>query len=34
LPSSYFEKRFGAMWKASEKEFLERFRESLKAKRK
>jgi DNA-binding NtrC family response regulator len=34
LPSSYFEKRFGAMWKASEKEFLERFRESLKAKKK
>lgn len=34
LPSSYFEKRFGAMWRASDKEFLERFRESLKARRK
>ncbi len=34
LPSSYFEKRFGAMWRASDKEFLEQFRESVKAKRK
>ena len=34
LPSSYFEKRFGAMWRASDKKFLEQFRESLKAKRK
>jgi DNA-binding NtrC family response regulator len=31
LPSSYFEKRFGAMWRASDKEFLEQFKESLKA---
>ena len=29
LPSSYFEKRFGAMWKASDKKFLEQFRENL-----
>jgi DNA-binding NtrC family response regulator len=34
LPSSYFEKRFGAMWRASDKKFLEEFRESLKARRK
>lgn len=31
LPSSYFEKRFGAMWRASDKKFLEEFRQSLKA---
>ena len=31
LPSSYFEKRFGAVWKASDKEFLEQFKERLKA---
>jgi len=34
LPSSYFEKRFGAMWRASDKKFLEEFRQSLKAKKK
>jgi DNA-binding response OmpR family regulator len=34
LPSSYFEKRFGAMWRASDKKFLEQFRESLRATRK
>jgi len=33
LPSSYFEKRFGAMWRASDKEFLEKFRAALKVKR-
>ena len=33
LPSSYFEKRFGAMWRASDKEFLEEFRAALKAKK-
>lgn len=33
LPSSYFEKRFGALWKASDKEFLEQFRAALKAKK-
>ncbi len=29
LPSSYFQKRFGAMWKASDKKFLDQFRENL-----
>ena len=29
LPSSYFEKRFGAMWRASDKKFLDQFRENL-----
>jgi DNA-binding NtrC family response regulator len=32
LPSSYFEKRFGAMWKASDKKFLDQFRENLRPK--
>ena len=29
LPSSYFEKRFGAAWKDADKEFWERFKASL-----
>lgn len=33
LPTSYFEKRFGAMWRASDKEFLDQFRAALKAKK-
>jgi DNA-binding NtrC family response regulator len=32
LPSSYFEKRFGAMWRASDKKFLDQFRENLRPK--
>jgi DNA-binding NtrC family response regulator len=31
LPSSYFEKRWGAAWKNSDREFWNRFRESIKA---
>ncbi|UCB49770.1 MAG: response regulator [Deltaproteobacteria bacterium] len=33
LPSSYFEKRWGAAWKDSDKEFWERFRASIKARK-
>lgn len=33
LPSSYFEKRWGAAWQDKEKEFWERFRASIKAKK-
>ncbi len=31
LPSSYFEKRFGAAWQDNDREFWERFRASIKA---
>ncbi len=31
LPSSYFEKRWGAAWKAVDKDFRNQFRESIKA---
>jgi DNA-binding NtrC family response regulator len=34
LPSSYFEKRWGAAWQDEEKEFWERFRESIRARKK
>jgi DNA-binding NtrC family response regulator len=33
LPSSYFEKRWGAAWQNRDKEFWERFRASIKAKK-
>jgi DNA-binding NtrC family response regulator len=33
LPTSYFEKRWGAAWRDSDKEFWTTFKESLKAKR-
>jgi CheY-like chemotaxis protein len=33
LPSSYFEKRWGAAWQDNDKEFWERFRASIKAKK-
>ena len=33
LPSSYFEKRWGAAWKDQDKEFWERFRASIKARK-
>lgn len=33
LPSSYFEKRWGAAWKDNDKEFWERFRASIKARK-
>ncbi len=33
LPTSYFEKRWGAAWQDTDKEFWERFKASLKAKR-
>ncbi|MBW1998287.1 MAG: response regulator [Deltaproteobacteria bacterium] len=33
LPSSYFEKRWGAAWEDKDKEFWERFRASIKARR-
>ena len=33
LPTSYFEKRFGAAWQGTDKEFWERFRASVKARR-
>ena len=33
LPSSYFEKRWGAAWQDADKEFWERFRASIKARR-
>lgn len=31
LPSSYFEKRWGAAWQATDKEFWERFRASIRS---
>jgi DNA-binding NtrC family response regulator len=31
LPSSYFEKRWGAAWQDTDKEFWERFRDSIRA---
>ncbi len=34
LPSSYFEKRWGAAWQDQDKEFWERFKASIKAKTK
>jgi len=34
LPSSYFEKRWGAAWKGTDKEFWAKFESSLKEKRK
>jgi CheY-like chemotaxis protein len=34
LPTSYFEKRWGAAWRDTDKEFWESFRRSLKARRK
>ena len=34
LPSSYFEKRWGAAWQDKDKEFWERFKASIKAKTK
>lgn len=34
LPSSYFEKRWGAAWQDNDKEFWERFKESIRARRK
>lgn len=34
LPSSYFEKRWGAAWQDQDKEFWERFRASIRAKKK
>ena len=34
LPSSYFEKRWGAAWQDQDKEFWETFRASIKAKKK
>jgi DNA-binding NtrC family response regulator len=34
LPTSYFEKRWGAAWRDTDKEFWETFRRSLKARRK
>ena len=33
LPSSYFEKRWGAAWQDEDKEFWERFRASIRARR-
>ena len=33
LPTSYFEKRWGAAWQDTDKEFWERFRASIKARR-
>jgi CheY-like chemotaxis protein len=33
LPPSYFEKRFGAAWQDTDKEFWERFRASVKSRR-
>ena len=33
LPSSYFEKRWGAAWKAVDKDFRKQFRENIKARR-
>jgi len=33
LPTSYFEKRWGAAWQDTDQEFWERFRESIKARR-
>jgi hypothetical protein len=33
LPSSYFEKRWGAAWQDTDKEFWERFRAGIKARR-
>lgn len=33
LPTSYFEKRWGAAWQDADKEFWERFRASIKAER-
>jgi len=33
LPSSYFEKRWGAAWQDKDKEFWEKFRASIKAKK-
>jgi len=33
LPSSYFEKRWGAAWQDADKEFWERFRASIRARR-
>jgi hypothetical protein len=33
LPKTYFEKRFGAAWQDTDKEFWERFRASVKARR-
>ena len=33
LPSSYFEKRWGAAWQDQDKEFWERFRASIKARK-
>jgi DNA-binding NtrC family response regulator len=33
LPTTYFEKRFGAAWQNTDKEFWERFRASVKARR-
>jgi len=33
LPTTYFEKRFGAAWHDTDKEFWERFRASVKARR-
>ena len=33
LPSSYFEKRWGAAWQDTDKEFWERFRASIKARK-
>ena len=34
LPSSYFEKRWGAAWRDTDKEFWDKFRAGLKAKKK
>ena len=33
MPTTYFEKRFGAAWQDTDKEFWERFRASIKARR-
>jgi hypothetical protein len=33
LPSSYFEKRWGAAWQDQDKEFWERFKASIKARK-
>jgi hypothetical protein len=34
LPSSYFERKWGAAWQDTDKEFWKTFRESLKARKK
>jgi len=34
FPSSYFEKRWGALWKAADKDFQEKLKASLSARKK